>query len=402
MRILQLVGSVLILFASPAMAKEAVAAWTVAQKSGEVRLLRSGMQPASVNLRAALAPGDIVATGANGRAMLTKGDDYVVVAPSSRLVLPKAQEQSGFTRLIQQMGTMLYKVKRTGVPHFEVETPMLAAVVKGTTFTVVVDQKGAAVQVTEGLVEVSSLTGNARRLVEGGLTVYVGRERPNEIIDVKPNTMALPGVADSGDAAVQIEGSGYVSLTTISNLTDGLVREAPVVKLASGNFVTTPNGLSAPAAPAPLAQLDLLADPVPVTDIVDTAVLDIAEPVLGAVETILPAVTEPVVDLVQTTLPAVTQPVVEIVQTTLPAITQPVVEIVQTTLPAVTQPVVEIVQTTLPAITQPVVEIVQTTVPVITQPVVEIVQTTVPVITQPVVDVVATVPNILCTLLCGR
>ena len=150
MRFVHLIGAVFVLFASPAMAKDAVLAWTVAQKSGDVRVVRSGKQPASVNLRSTLSPGDIVTTGADGRAMLTKGEDYVVVAPGSRLVLPKEQQMSGFTRLIQQLGTMLYKVKHTGVPHFEVETPMLAAVVKGTTFSVVVDQKGAAVQVTRG------------------------------------------------------------------------------------------------------------------------------------------------------------------------------------------------------------------------------------------------------------
>ena len=364
MRILQLIGAVLVLFASPAVARGDVSAWTVAQKSGDVRVFRTGMQPASVNLRASISPGDIIATGANGRAVLTKGEDYVVVAPSSRLALPKTQEGSGFTRLIQQMGTMLYKVKRTGVPHFHVETPMLAAVVKGTTFSVVVDQKGAAVQVTEGIVEVSSLTGNARRLVQGGLTVYVGRERPNEIIEVKPEAIALPDGATNDDAAIQIEGSGDVSLTTISNLTDGLVRESPVVKLASG-IVTAPDG-SSNAAPAPGAQSsDQLTVAAPVADIVDAT-----EPVLGAVETILPGITDPVVDLAQAALPTVTQPLVEIVQVTDTAIVAPVVEIVQATLPAVTQPVAGIIQPILP------------------------------VVTQPVVDVVNTTPKILCTLLC--
>ena len=201
MRILQLFGAILILFASPAIAKEGSAAWIVAQKSGDVRVLRSGMQPASVNVRAALSPGDVIATGMTGRAMLTRGDDYVVVAPSSRLLLPKEEQQKGFTRLIQQVGTMLYKVRHTGVPHFAVETPMLAAVVKGTSFTVIVDDDRAAVQVTEGIVEVSSASGNARRLVEGGMTVYVGRERPDAIIEMKPGAVDLPLATAMGTAS---------------------------------------------------------------------------------------------------------------------------------------------------------------------------------------------------------
>ena len=140
MRILRFLGGLLILMASPAMAKDA-AAWIVTQKSGDVRVLKNGLQPASLQVRTALSAGDVVATGANGRAMLTRGDDYVVVAPGRRVLLPKEVKQSGFTRLVQQVGTMLYKVKHTGVPHFAVETPMLAAVVKGTSFTVVVDKE---------------------------------------------------------------------------------------------------------------------------------------------------------------------------------------------------------------------------------------------------------------------
>ena len=419
MRVLQLIGAILILFASPAAAKDVGSNWIVTQKSGEVRVIRNGVQPASVSLRASLLAGDVIATGANGRAMLTRGDDYVVVAPGSRLALPDEQQQTGFTRLIQQVGTMLYKVRRTGVPHFEVKTPMLAAVVKGTTFTVVVDEKGAAVQVTEGVVEVSALTGDARRLVEGGMAVYIGRERPQEIIDVRSGVAGLPEPA-ANDDAVQIEGSGDVSLTTVTNLTDGLVREAPVTRVAAaspvGNVVantvsgSTTSPIHASVAPvdellgetAPSIEDTLTATTEPVAGLVETTVPALTEPVADLVQTTVPSVTEPVLDIVQTTVPAITEPVLDIVQTTLPAITEPVVDIVQTTLPAITEPVVGIIQTTVPTITEPVIDIVETTAPVVTAPVIDIVETTVPVITQPVTDVVQTIPNVICVLLCGR
>jgi len=254
---------------------------------------------------------------------------------------------------------MLYKVKRTGVPHFEVTTPMLAAVVKGTTFTVVVDQKGAAVQVTEGVVEVSSLTGDARRLVEGGMTVYVGRERPDEIIEVKSGDLGLPR-STNDDSAIQIESSGDVSLTTITDLTDGLVREAPVTRVAAAS---------------------------PVGNVVA---------ITGGSSTTSPALTPfaPVDDLLADTAPAI--------EDTLTETTEPILGVIETTVPAITDPVVDIVQTTVPVITEPVVEIVDAIVPVITEPVIDVVETTVPVLTQPVTDVVQTIPNIICTLLCGN
>jgi len=366
------------LIATPALAKEVSSAWVVAQKSGDVRVIHNGLQPASVPVRAALSPGDVIATGANGRAMLTRGDDYVVVAPGSRLLLPKAEEKRGFTRLIQQVGTMLYKVKHTGVPHFAVQTPMLAAVVKGTSFSVVVDDERAAVQVTEGVVEVSSLSGDARRLVERGITVYIGRERPNEIIEMKPG-MAVPPAASGAKAeAVKIERSGDVPLSTIATLTDGLVKEAPVVVAAN-----TATNVLAPTSPSALPTgLQTTVTPVttPAVDLANSTVPAVVEPVTDIVDATAPGVVDGVTDIVETTVPGVVDPVVDIVETTVPTVVEPVVDIVETTVPTVVEPVVEIVETTVPTVVEPVVEIVGA----VTQPVVDVVET----VTQPVTEVV--------------
>jgi FecR protein len=384
MRFLHFLGAALVLFASPAMARGT--AWIVTQKSGDVRVLRNGLQPASVQLRASLSAGDVIATGATGRAMLTRGDDYVVVAPGSRLLLPKEEQQSGFTRLVQQVGTMLYKVKHTGVPHFAVETPMLAAVVKGTSFTVVVDKDRAAVQVTEGVVEVSSAAGDARRLVEGGVTVYVGREQPSQIIEMKPGAVDLPVSASDGES-VKIEGSGDVSLSTVTNLTGGLVREAPVAPVVTTSNVpalltTGVTGGSTPSA-MPVATAAAVTTPT----VAGTPEPTVTEPVVAVVESITPTVTQPVVNVAQTitqpVVQTVTQPIVTIVETVAPVIAAPVVSVVQTvTQPvvAVVAPVVSVVQT----VTQPVVGVVAPVVSTVTQPVVGIVQTVVPAVTQPV------------------
>jgi hypothetical protein len=290
--------------------------------------------------------------------MLTRGDDYVVVAPGSRLLLPKEEQQSGFTRLVQQVGTMLYKVKHTGVPHFAVETPMLAAVVKGTSFTVVVDKDRAAVQVTEGVVEVSSAAGDARRLVEGGVTVYVGREQPSQIIEMKPGAVDLPASASDSES-VKIEGSGDVSLSTVTDLTGGLVREAPVAPVVAAAsvpaVVTTATTVGVSPLAAPVATTPAVGTPT--VDVVNSAV----PPGTG---TTVPTVIEPVVGVVQTTVPTVTEPVVTIVET-ISVVTAPTIDIVQAVVPTVAEPVIAVVQPVVTAVTQPVVGIVET----ITQPV---------------------------------
>ena len=378
MRILQFVAAILFFLAAPAMAKDGgPAAWTVTQKSGTVQVVRAGMQPASVQLRAALSPGDVVATGADGRAMLTRGGDYVIVAPGSRLLLPKDEPRSGFTHLIQQVGTMLYKVRHTGVPHFEVQTPMLAAVVKGTSFTVIVDKDRAAVQVTEGLVEVSSAAGNARRLVEGGVTVYVGRERPNEIIEMKPGDVEPLGSAGRDSGTVKIESSGDVPLSAITDLTGGLVTAAPVVQAVApnnpaslGGLVTTSSGGSQP-----------------IVEIADAAVPGVVDPVAGIVGDVVPGVTEPVVGIVETVLPPVVEPVAGIVEAVLPPVVEPVFDIAA----PVVAPVVQIVA----PVVAPVVQIVQ---PVVA-PVVQIVEPVVAPVVQIVEPVLAPVTGLLGGLL---
>ena len=385
MRILRFLGGLLILMASPAIAKDATA-WIVTQKSGDVRVLRNGLQPASLQVRTALSAGDVVATGANGRAMLTRGDDYVVVAPGSRLLLPKDVQKNGFTRLIQQVGTMLYKVKHTGVPHFAVETPMLAAVVKGTSFTVVVDENRAAVQVTEGAVEVSSLAGDSKRLVEGGVTVYIGRERPQDIVELKSGAAELPVSSSGGrdETAVKIESSGDVSLGTITDLTGGLVREAPaapVVEVAAAPVTKAVTPAPAPTTPVVAIETDplvaVLETTVPVTDsavvIVDPVVAPapVTQPVVGVAEAVVTPVTQPVVGIVETVVTPVTQPVVGLVEVAVPAITQPAVGVVEVAVPAITQPTAGVVEVAVPAVTQPVVPVVEPAIAPVTQPLVQ-------------------------------
>jgi hypothetical protein len=402
--------STMFLFASPASAKPGPQhSWVVSQLSGDARVVHGGLQPASLKVNAILTPGDLILTGPTGRATLSNDADYIVIAPRSELRLPTAQQPKGFTRVIQNLGTMLFRVQHTGVPHFAVDTPMLAAVVKGTTFTIIVDRNRSAVQVTEGVVEVNANDGGMKQLVEGGKTVFINRSDPKTIIDAD----SQPAKASTTtSAAVKVSGSRPVSLASITSLTGGLVRAEATPQSPSSQPSTV-----AAVAPAPVtapvsnasAPGSIPGTTDPVLDIVQTTVPAVTEPVVDIVQTTVPAVTEPVVDIIQTTVPAVTQPVVDVIQTGVPAVLEPVVDIVQTTVPAVTQPVVDIVQTTLPAVTQPVVDIVQTTVPAVTQPVVDIVQTTVPAVTQPVVDIVQTtvpavtqpVVNIVTTVLGG-
>ena len=376
-RLILIVLSALFFVATPALAKSPN--WVVSQRSGDVRVVHRGLQPASVRVNTSLAPGDVVMTGATGRATLSRGADYIVVAPQSELRLPAEAQPGGFTRVVQRLGTMLFKVKHTGVPHFAVDTPMLAAVVKGTTFTVIVDKDRSAVQVIEGAVQVVATDGGMQRLVEGGNTVFIDRNNPRQLNFATPQTLGAAGTTSG--AAVRITGSADESVAEIASLTTGLVRAEPVpAPTVAPTQVAVVVNTSAPVAgtgtvtpaPTPKDPAPTPKDPVPtlpgddkppavppVTDVV--AVVDpIVQPIVApVVDTVVAPVVQPVVD---TVVAPIVQPVVDtdvapIVAPAVDTVVAPLVAPVEAIVQPIVEPVVETVITpVVETVVAPVVE----------------------------------------------
>src|SRR5689334_9773941 len=129
--------------------------WSVKKSSGEVWLGSSGVQQASVKTDEVLQPGDTIRTGRNGPVRLVRGEESILIAPNSVVGLPAEKKDGLATTITQQAGSILLEVEKKNVKHFEVETPYLAAVVKGTQFRVTVNASGATVDVVRGQVEVS-------------------------------------------------------------------------------------------------------------------------------------------------------------------------------------------------------------------------------------------------------
>jgi hypothetical protein len=136
----------------------------------------------------------LIETAASGSATLVRGDDHVMVAPNSRLRLP-AGDANGVTRIIEELGQLFFQVGKKTTPHFRVETPLLAATVKGTSFTVSVDHKGTSVQVSEGLVLVENAASSDATYVASGRSASVMISQPMDLyLDhsiVPPSSMRL-------------------------------------------------------------------------------------------------------------------------------------------------------------------------------------------------------------------
>ena len=233
-----IIGLSPLLLAIPSISIAAPSQWQVSEASGEVRLTHDGQSRAAVR-GALLASGSTITTGARARAVIVRGEEFVVISPGSQLRVPAANSPNTVMQMIEDFGTAVFKIKKKSTPHFGVQTPYLAAVVKGTTFTVTVGPEGGSVQVTEGAVEVSTLDGGAADLVEPGDIASVGAsdlyqltiegdgskiirsEKGPAASGVVTSSNALPAQGASATSTVAASGTGAFSGPATQSFTIG-------------------------------------------------------------------------------------------------------------------------------------------------------------------------------------
>ncbi|RTL65172.1 MAG: hypothetical protein EKK41_20525 [Hyphomicrobiales bacterium] len=163
---------------APAFAQD----WSVAKSTGQVWIANANVQPVALGAEAKLSAGDLIQTGPNGRALLTRGAERIIVGPNSVISLPQQAPENGFTKILQRAGSIAVEAEKKDHLHFEVETPYLAAVVKGTSFTVSIASGSADVHVATGKVEVSNL--------KTGQSVLV---LPNQSAHATPTAFSVRG-----------------------------------------------------------------------------------------------------------------------------------------------------------------------------------------------------------------
>jgi hypothetical protein len=150
--------------------------WLISKSSGEVWITAQGAQQASLAEQDKLKSGDTIRTGRNGRVLLTRGEETILVSPNSVIGIPAEQKQGLSTTILQQAGSILLEVEKRNVKHFEVETPYLAAVVKGTQFRVSVNAASTSVDVLRGQVEVADFkSGQTVQLLPGQVATAFAR-----------------------------------------------------------------------------------------------------------------------------------------------------------------------------------------------------------------------------------
>ena len=289
-------------------ANAATDGWQISEKSGNVIVLHSGVSKIALQGNA-VAMGDVISTGTNGRAVLVRGQEYLVVAPDTRLRIADPAPSGGFVQIIQDVGNVIFKIKRKSTPHFAVQTPYLAAVVKGTTFSVTVGEAGASVQVIEGAVEVKTNDGGASDMVRPGMIAAVSArdlyrlkvDGDTSHVTTSPNApgTATPATDETKSTAA---GAAAPAATPAVAATD----PAPAVPVAPPATAATETRIETAIVEAPRSVAELTGGLIEGNATIASPVR-VAEVVKDAAAAAVPAKVEPVaaspVEVAQTTPP---------------------------------------------------------------------------------------------------
>ena len=231
------------------------AEWVVSEVRGPVSIITAQGRAAAAR-GTPVKPGDTVITGAGARAVLVHNKDFVTVAASSRIRIPAEVRGSGMTRFFQAIGNAIFNVEKRSTPHFSVDTPYLAAVVKGTVFSVTVDAARTSLQVTEGAVEVATTDGGARTLVKPGSIAMIAAsdrfrltitgDQPT-VID-SPARSAVPRAEPSLNSGSS--GEAPVQVLEVSASPQTMERLEQVVSSKPVDLAVATNGLMSGMSPA--------------------------------------------------------------------------------------------------------------------------------------------------------
>lgn len=172
----------------------AAADWQATRLVGQVEQL-AGEQWLPLKRGDLVPDGRQVRTLADGRVELTRDTDVISLGPATAVAISESTAEP-FTTVTQAYGTVEAEVTVQPFEHFEVRTPLLAAVVKGTHFIVESTGSAGSVRVTRGTVAVEALETGKTTLVHADEVASLRRGNDLELGTAAPAAAA----AQAGDA----------------------------------------------------------------------------------------------------------------------------------------------------------------------------------------------------------
>ncbi|MFA5949924.1 MAG: FecR family protein [Hyphomicrobium sp.] len=153
------------------------ASWQISKASGEVFIVAESGDEMPLGSVSSIGVDQGIRTGNNGRVLLTRGEDTIFISPGTTIKTP-AKTPDGLTNILQTAGEIIFQVGKKSSPHFEVQTPYLVALVKGTLFRVSLAQDHSDVTVQEGKVEVADPKTGQFALILPGQQASVSASAP--------------------------------------------------------------------------------------------------------------------------------------------------------------------------------------------------------------------------------
>jgi hypothetical protein len=157
----------------PAVAFGAEGDWRVTKATQQVNFTLDKQSWNAVQTGDVIPNNAWISTGPKGRAQLTRGVESIVFQPNTLAGVFTSGTFERKTEVVQRAGVLDLEIEKRDRPHTTVQTPFLAAVVKGTKFRVSVTKTKAAVSVNRGLVQVTSFATGQRSNVAAGQSASV-------------------------------------------------------------------------------------------------------------------------------------------------------------------------------------------------------------------------------------
>ena len=202
----------------------AEAEWFVSRLSGEATARVPGGAAAIVLARGSIVSNSAtVETGRTGRLKMTRGASAVVLGPRSSLSF-STDAFGGSTTVFQRAGAVEYEIEKRKIRYFSVETPFLAAMVKGTRFLVRLGAGRTDLSVSRGLVGVTALASGEMADIERGQRVSTTGGR-----------LRIGGVGRKPRISRGVPRTAMVRALTPEAVADGVAAAVPGSRTTSGS-----------------------------------------------------------------------------------------------------------------------------------------------------------------------
>ncbi|MCJ8521193.1 hypothetical protein ABID21_004279 [Pseudorhizobium tarimense] len=215
-----------ILFVCLSAATAFAAEWQVERTTKEVMYTVDRENWVSLQRGMAVPNNAWVSTGPRGRLALTRRTERLAIEPKTlAAVITREGLLSRKTEVVQRTGQIAADIEKRSRPHTYVHTPLLAAVVKGRSFTVTVTSRDASVSVDRGLVQVTSFTGGQstdvgpgqQARVDQAQNIAVAGNGAPSVSSVEPTQAAVPAVGQPSPIGTGLGVSSFSGQTNGDN-----------------------------------------------------------------------------------------------------------------------------------------------------------------------------------------